>query len=557
MRFVNIYTILIGLSMASSNLAAAQMGSSARINPRPAPAQLDDQRADTDFKQAKPYISLRRPVGMDAYLAQKGAENTEPEANVRAPRENMSPTNDADFANPRPLPLRIFHPLVAVKEDGEFEVNPRMHAVLPDIKKMTKAVYLMRKNDPVWAEMRAEFEGRGWKIFPFIGRSGKRFDVGDMPGMVAYNNRQNVMIISFRGSDNTGKTGQRPTDKKVRFFGFKSADWQVNMDARIIDTPLGKMHRGYYQKVVYSMPHIAKIIHRIFSELSPQQKATMQIFFTGHSQGAALATIASEMIAEDLKAPGLLGPTFDNLKTNTIQLLIFSAPRVLGDEQALQNFNNIIGKQNAIRQNVVGRLASDPVPVGSPGKTMTSVLKAIPIAGQGLAKKYAGGSGVGAGVRSVGYLAGDKASDVYARIARLEAKAYVSTNLRDLQDVRSPQDLKDTAKVVGYRGAAALVAPLHYGGINHQSSIEKGSALTSLDLLESAPPLEQLLRQGYEHQLQANSGWRGKARRGIEAVANKKVAFENKVTGFFRRSKGAPESQPANIEDSLRQNELE
>lgn len=437
-----------------------------------------------------------------------------------------------------PVRPAMHTPLVTDHGDGRFSTNPKADALREDMIYMSKLAFLMRKNDPLVEKTVAAYKAMGWEISPFQGRSGLNNSIEDTPGFVAFRSSDSIMIVVFRGSDSSVVA----PGKKV------AADWEVNFDAKIIDTPHGKMHRGFYNKVVASHQSLMDVIKQYITPLPVAMKNSLQIFFTGHSQGGALAPIAATKVVEEIKKSGLLGPNFDNTKTNTVQVHVFSAPRAVGDQKGLDTIHDTLGKHNIIRQNVTGILANDPVPVATPGKTATALLKLVPFGGQALAARFGGGSTEDAGGRSVGYLAADKVEHVANRVKSIESESVVKKNLNDLKELAqaikdNPKDVATNIKNIGKTGVGivrrsvvAVLAPLHYGGVSHESTLENGTPYTSVHTMTTSPETSTLLQQGYEHKQDKSSGLGGKIRRGIENLANKKVAIENKVVGGFKNA---------------------
>lgn len=428
-------------------------------------------------------------------------------------------------------PMKAHPPLVTDHGNGKFSTDPRIDLIRQDLVNMSKVAFLIRKNDPTVPKILDAFKNDGWNISMFKGKSGQGMSIDDTPGFVAYKARENLMIVTFRGSDSTvvnPKTG-------------KAADWEVNFDATMIDTPEGKKHQGFYTKVQAAHASLMETVRQYVAPLSPEQKASLQIYLTGHSQGAALAPEAALQMAKEIKQTNLLGPNFDNAKSNTIKVYVFSAPRSMGDQAALDAMHGTLGKHNIIRQNVTGAVANDVVTVASAGKTATSLLKLIPIVGQPLAEKYGGGSDVGAGARSVGYLAADKSDDVAKRISNTETSSLLQQNTKDIAQaaknvISKPTDvvnniksLAQTAKSIATRSVTSIIAPLHYAGIKHESPVEEGTAYTSTHVMGGAPSTSQLLSQGHDHKATQRSGIGGAIRRNIETLADKKVELENKA----------------------------
>jgi len=201
-----------------------------------------------------------------------------------------------------------------------------------------------------------------------------------------------------------------------------------------------------------------------------------------------------------------------------------------------------VGKHNMIRQNVTGGLLADPVPIGSPGRTMTALLSLIPFAGEGLAKKYGGDKGT----RSVGYLAADWSNEALTRqlgndtlsLAARRAKGYFWNRWDILKNAATKPwtflslDMKENPAVKLFLEPikdtlTTLVAPLHYGST--AGVIEKGEGLFRPDIVagynKNSPTMAELLAQGFEKKKSEREGLSGFIRGGIEEAARKKASL--------------------------------
>lgn len=449
--------------------------------------------------------------------------------------------------------LVVHKPLVTEDPNtGKLTADEETEAIRPVLMAFSKMAFLLRKNDREGDKMKKRFEEKGWTFTSIIGKTGKNNSVSDEPGFVAFRESDDTMVVTFRGSDSTvpGVSCKPAPGEKCKTGLFQSADWEVNLDFQPLQTEkYGKFHRGFYNKIQAAHSSLINIIIRRIKSLSADQKAKFKIWFTGHSQGAALAPPEAGFIAEDIKASKLLGPNFNNKDTNTIKVYVFSAPRALGDERAAEWLYSVIGKQNIVRQNVIGHIANDPVTVASLGKTATALLQLTPFIGQRLAKSLGGGSEVGAGYVSFGYLAGDKVEDVRRRVKPETVAAYegkISQEcLKSIQDTLKGKLNKECLKTVSstaLRSVIDLLAILHYAGsIKHTGSVnpksttaaepsEEEQFFTSIFTMENAPEITTLLEQGAEHKKEKGTAV---IRRGIEKLAKVKVGLENKAKCDF------------------------
>ncbi|HBN22975.1 MAG TPA: hypothetical protein DD412_07040 [Holosporales bacterium] len=319
-----------------------------------------------------------------------------------------------------------------------------------------------------------------------------------------------------------------------------SPDWEVNFDSKLIDFPFGKVHGGFYNRTTAMLPNIQKAMNRFIDDLDDETKSKIKVVVSGHSQGAALASILIPLLAETYKANGKFGPNFNNALSNVFQGYFLSNPRVYSGDSAIEWINRVVGKHNMIRQNVTGGILADPVPVASPGRTMTALLSLIPFAGERLAEKYGGDKGT----RSVGYLAADWSNDVLTRqlgndtlsLAARRAKKYFWNRWDILVDaVKHPLNILNltTGKKILKQlflepikdPLIAFVAPAHYGSIGN--SAEKGEALFRPDIVAgyntSSPIMAELLAQGFQKKKSEREGLSGFIRGGIEEAARIKA----------------------------------
>ncbi|MGI4851187.1 MAG: lipase family protein [Janthinobacterium lividum] len=394
-------------------------------------------------------------------------------------------------------PAKVYASFVKELGNNKFEVADDIQKVIPTLIDMNLLTYAMGRGESDKIIFLTElFSEQGWEIRPFSGFTGKGNRVEDIPGFVAYNRMTNQFTIAIRGS-------QTKEDEEG------SADWEVNFDAQMMQTDYGKMHRGFYQRTTAMMANITTQIRSFYQDMSIQDRKNARIMVTGHSQGAALATLVSAMLTENLKDDLLLGKDFDNKKSNTIVSYLLSAPRV-GDQKAREWIHATVGKENIIRQNVTGGFLSDPVPSGSPGKTMTNLLSKIPFVGNKLAQRF-GGDGGGA---SMGYLAADLSKDALTRRIEPETNALYARTMQKINNTKNElsADLKQnpfrffkrlapvSLKVALSTGRDALetyFAGLHYGGtMNQPKSGAYFQPNVVAGYLPNTPALNQLLEQG-------------------------------------------------------------
>lgn len=419
------------------------------------------------------------------------------------------------------LALHVNPPLVEDLGNGKFNVDPRANELRLTFMELSKLAFLFREgpeseNDAM--HLMAKFMEQGWVFTTILGKTGEDLKVKDQPGFVV--RKGSTIIVVLRGTNSTVPSSSGDT-------GLRSADWKVNFDYQLIDTPHGKFHRGFWNKANAALPSLEGVLKKIISSMSASEKANLKIWFTGHSMGAALGPLLAALIVEWLKSSHILEPefmNFDNLTDHIVSFVVFSAPRFIGNNEALKWFNSTVGENEGIRQNVLGDVLNDPVAVASLGVTSTAALQTIPLLGRFLAEAFGGGSEAGAGSKSVGRLAGDKITDLHKRMTPAAIDEYAKRVSKEgLTSI--PKNIVALIKEYGVLA--------HYGGtfkkLGSESSVakdERKNVLTSVFAMEGAPAFEILLHQGYEYQKKTGTGVKGAVRRGIEKVAEVKMGVE-------------------------------
>ena len=115
-----------------------------------------------------------------------------------------------------------------------------------------------------------------------------------MFGYVGYNQKDDEIVVAFRGSDNI-------------------VNWISNIDFLQIaykDVTGAKAHRGFYLSYQLVQPQVISAVKSLLS-----LHTTAKILVTGHSLGAALATFAALDIKETLNPQ------------RTLRLYNFGSPR--------------------------------------------------------------------------------------------------------------------------------------------------------------------------------------------------------------------------------------
>jgi len=374
-------------------------------------------------------------------------------------------------------------PALEQTEGNQFIVAEDLNQIRDELIDMNDMVYALGKmgesvkQKNKYLKLFDRFYNDGWDIETFKGFSGKDNRAQDTPGFVAFHKQDNIIVIVLRGS-------------QTKASETKSADWEVNLDSKMIpgeNTNGGKFHRGFWLRTEAMINNIMDVVYDFFKQVAPKDRSTLRIFVTGHSQGAAIATLVSAFLCEELATNDFMGPSFDNKKSNNVIAYVLSAPRI-GDDEAVAWIHSIVGKENVIRQNVESNgPINDPVPYGLGGKTTTEVMKKIPLVGGELAKMYGNGA-------SSGYLAADIAQDTLKRALLALKNGGLKLNIEGSSFTeRLLNGAKSIAKSA-FDSGKIVIAALHYGG---ESDVEDGLFFKA-SLVKSAPDIATLLSQGVQ-----------------------------------------------------------
>lgn len=264
-------------------------------------------------------------------------------------------------------------------------------------------------------DLSAHLIAKGWTVLPFYGQTGYAVEgthgsQGALCGIVAARNGRIVVI---------------PTGS------ICSEDWQVNFDGQVVHAhevgltidgdPL--IHRGFGHRVASFKDDLLRVV----DELRPVAGPDMNLIISGHSQGGGTGAVLSMLMASDW-AKNTWGPLYSNVAENRIKTILFSAPRAVGVD-SLPQFDALVGKNNAIRQNVHG----DPVPVAqdkdaSPFKDVVwEVVSKVPYFSQRIkdfpqfhAVIKEGSLDPVTGLAGVGTLASDSFLDAFFRAANMK-----------------------------------------------------------------------------------------------------------------------------------------
>ncbi len=207
--------------------------------------------------------------------------------------------------------------------------------------------------------------GNGWELKAFEGMSGYRRALGDAGdswvkddrGFVAFNRKTNTITVIYHGSRD-------------------GSDWAANFDGMKIKASQAgltlpgdvEVHRGFANLVASCKDNVAALVREFHAGIDDDKKSAAEIYVSGHSLGAALATLSTLELSFNLGAE-LFGSAFDNTVTNNFKGLFLSAPRALG-ASGKEAFDQFVGEDNVLRQNVHG----DPVPLAAMKKVEGTLL---------------------------------------------------------------------------------------------------------------------------------------------------------------------------------------
>jgi triacylglycerol lipase len=119
------------------------------------------------------------------------------------------------------------------------------------------------------------------------------FDCGDTQALMDFDDRGNV-LLAFRGTE--------PDNLR---------DWATDAKFRMVETPIGMVHRGFWEAASEVMDDIKYTLRNIDKD--------QRIIATGHSLGGALANLCAVLLDRD---------------GHDVRLVTFGAPRVFGAADA-------------------------------------------------------------------------------------------------------------------------------------------------------------------------------------------------------------------------------
>lgn len=182
-------------------------------------------------------------------------------------------------------------------------------------------------------QLYSTYQGAGWDIEGFKGKT--QIGSGHIAGVVM--GKGNLVVIAFHGTESAGDA---MTDMA---FTRQSA------------SPLGltgSVHKGFLAAFISSWPEIKTLIKNYAAKNGHNVK-DLEYITTGHSLGAALASVCaarivtdSELVTENL-----------NTRTNQVKAFTYASPRAFGTSAAA-DYHAKMGVSNTLRFWING----DPVP---------------------------------------------------------------------------------------------------------------------------------------------------------------------------------------------------
>ena len=186
-------------------------------------------------------------------------------------------------------------------------------------------------------KVQKELYGKKWHFHSFGGLSGIKPEGQpveaeiDLPGFVAVNVPENMIVIVFHGSRS-------------------NADWVTNLlqpAARFPDLGFGQhlVHHGYGLKLRYMKKSLYTLLRYILLHYEDLDQSKLWWMVTGHSQGAGLASMAVVDLVKNF-LPEIYGEKFDNKRSNVMKGWLVSAPQVCSSRACVYLAENIVGRQN-------------------------------------------------------------------------------------------------------------------------------------------------------------------------------------------------------------------
>jgi len=207
---------------------------------------------------------------------------------------------------------------------------------------------------------RVRYDIPGWTTeYVVEGKTGWIFK--DTPVLIQYNSEKNIVSIVFRGTGNGG-------------------DWATNLLATLLSIlclgrgPMrgeqfsipgkrgGEIDRGFWGKYQHCKEDLEKGLSRLWTRIETQGRTKgLQFIVTGHSQGAALASIACVDLVQNFlrtKYPTeSSGEAYKNAQFNRLYGVFLSPPSIASAltrdlPHIVDAFNALVGKHNVFSYSV-------------------------------------------------------------------------------------------------------------------------------------------------------------------------------------------------------------
>ena len=189
---------------------------------------------------------------------------------------------------------------------------------------------------------------RGWsRIMTLFGATGARNQDADAAVVGSYHADRNLIVIAFHGSRN---------GSKLPIWHDGSGDWGSNYERTAVTAAsVGlehipgdiTVHKGFAQNFQSTQSNIQAYLQELLSRIPAETRQNTWVIVTGHSKGAAVASIA---------APAIKGYLMSHAATQGVKVgtILFSAPRAYYGDAARLWVHETLGQRNILRVNVYG-----------------------------------------------------------------------------------------------------------------------------------------------------------------------------------------------------------
>jgi len=253
-------------------------------------------------------------------------QEADPGADVEYVESSIS-LDDLQEQNPQSLKDSLL-PWETVNENGVvFVKKGDLMPILNECLKVSEVSY--NKSDNTIKEM----EQNGYQFFRFFSNNNKT----NQAGVVCVRRQQGgvvTVIIGFRGTED-------------RY------DWQNNININLVSASelgfKGYVHSGFNKRFKEILPAMEQALEDALNTLTQEELKNVHFELTGHSQGAALATIAGVYLYNKLSTMGL------NVSGDRFILMLISSPRVFDDLAAAET-ERLIGANRIFKFSMNGDL---------------------------------------------------------------------------------------------------------------------------------------------------------------------------------------------------------